>query len=55
MSSEQANEETHEIIETRETTYEETFPFLPSPEYIEVYEKHHKGSVELFLTKFSEE
>jgi len=57
MSSEPANEETREVLETRyqKQTLEMTVSSLPSPEYIEAYEKLHKGSVELILTKFSEE
>jgi uncharacterized membrane protein len=35
-------------------SYTEISP-LPPPEYIDVYEKHHKGAMKIFLNKFSEE
>jgi len=48
-------EEIHEINAESKYEMRYTESDLPSPEYIEVYEKHHQGAVKIFLDKFSEE
>jgi uncharacterized membrane protein len=46
--------ENEKTIMNMMASYTEISP-LPPPEYIEVYEKHHKGAMKIFLSKFSEE
>jgi uncharacterized membrane protein len=47
-------EENEKSIMNMMASYTEISP-LPPPEYIEVYERHHKGAMKIFLNKFSEE
>jgi uncharacterized membrane protein len=48
------SEQDEKSIMNMMASYTEISP-LPPPEYIEVYEKHHKGAMKIFLDKFSEE